>query len=89
MGILNRLAGASDEMATMLKFIDRDQKGKLEYIEELKEEISELNETQVIDQRNIDYLTEENLKLKEKINKTVWNRLKLFILKIIDFFRRK
>jgi putative GTP pyrophosphokinase len=44
LGILNRLAGASDEMATMLKFIDRDQKDKIQNIAELKEEIKELNE---------------------------------------------
>ena len=43
LGILNRLAGASDEMATMLRFIDRDQNEKLQYIAELKEEIAELN----------------------------------------------
>lgn len=89
LGILNRLAGASDEMATMLKFIDRDQKGKLEYIDELKEEISELSETQIKNLRNIEQLTEENLELKEKIDKSFWHRLKVFILRIIDFFRRK
>lgn len=44
LGILNRLAGASDEMATMLRFIDRDQNEKIKYIAELKEEISQLNE---------------------------------------------
>jgi putative GTP pyrophosphokinase len=89
LGILNRLAGASDEMATMLKFIDRDQKGKLEYIEELKEEISDLNNSQLIYQTRVDQLIEENTELKEKIDKSFWNRLKVFILSIIDFFRRK
>jgi putative GTP pyrophosphokinase len=44
LGILNRLAGASDEMATMLRFIDRDQNEKIKYIAELKQEISQLNE---------------------------------------------
>jgi putative GTP pyrophosphokinase len=44
LGILNRLAGASDEMATMLRFIDRDQNEKIKYIAELQEEISQLNE---------------------------------------------
>ena len=44
LGILNRLAGASDEMATMLRLIDRDQNERLLYIAELKDEIAALNE---------------------------------------------
>ncbi len=44
LGILNRLAGASDEMATMLRLIDRDQNEKLLYINELENEITSLKE---------------------------------------------
>jgi putative GTP pyrophosphokinase len=39
LGILNRLAGASDEMATMLKFLDKDQNEKVNLIESLTEKV--------------------------------------------------
>ena len=76
LGILNRLAGASDEMATMLKFIDRDQKDKLQNIAELKEE-SRVQK-------------EEIRKLNERLKaKTFLGIIIAFFQKIYQFFRRK
>jgi ppGpp synthetase/RelA/SpoT-type nucleotidyltranferase len=40
LGILNRLAGASDEMATMLKFLDKDQNEKVNLINELTDQLN-------------------------------------------------
>jgi ppGpp synthetase/RelA/SpoT-type nucleotidyltranferase len=43
LGILNRFAGASDEMATMLKFLDKDQNEKISQIERLNDVIENQN----------------------------------------------
>jgi len=45
LAILNRLAGASDEMATMLKFLDQDQNEKIKKIEDLNSLIDEQAQT--------------------------------------------
>ena len=63
-------------MATMLKFIDRDQKDKLQDIAELKEE-SKVQK-------------EEIRKLNERLKaKTFWGIIIAFFQKIYQFFRRK
>jgi putative GTP pyrophosphokinase len=51
LGILNRLAGASDEMATMLKFLDKDQNDKTNQINELSDK---LNSQLEIDRKRIE-----------------------------------
>jgi putative GTP pyrophosphokinase len=52
LGILNRLAGASDEMATMLKFIDNDQNEKVNQIKSLH---------QLVDEKTIEINTQKEL----------------------------
>lgn len=77
LGILNRLAGASDEMATMLKFLDKDQNEKLNLIESLSEKI---NIQKAIDQKRIDGITllKSNLS-KLNIDSSIKYELDIFL----------
>ncbi len=82
LGILNRLAGASDEMATMLKFLDKDQNEKQNLIESLSEKI---NIQKAIDQKRIDGITllKSNLS-KLNIDSSIKYELDIFLNQMQD-----
>jgi len=58
LGVLNRLAGASDEMATLLKFIDNDQNEKVNQIKALHnlvdEKLLEIDNQKQLDDKRVD-----------------------------------
>jgi putative GTP pyrophosphokinase len=80
LGILNRLAGASDEMATMLKFLDKDQNEKVNLIESLTEQLNTQLEKHQKRKEGINLLKNNLAKLN--LATSVENELDSFLSKI-------
>ena len=77
LGILNRLAGASDEMATMLKFLDKDQNDKANQINDLTDKLTLQQE---IDRKRIEgYMLLKNNLENLNLSNEVKNQLDTFL----------
>ena len=82
LGILNRLAGASDEMATMLKFLDKDQNEKVNLIESLNDKLNAQFEKDQKRNEGIDLLKNNLSKLN--LSPSIKEELVTFLTKIQD-----